>query len=176
MDLIPVRCQNCSAPLEIPPDVRFVTCAHCGSPLEVRHAGSASYTTILEKVGRKVEESARDVAVIRLQNELERIDREWLMAREGFMIDTKSGKQLPSGPWSLLALIPFAIIFLVILGFSEMPSGAGWFMFIMLGLVVFNVVRGISKRADYDQAEAVYTARHRALVAALEDHGDKDRP
>ena len=91
-----VTCNHCGAPLAIQPSTRFVTCTHCGSRLEIHRSGAALFTEVLESIDQRTKEIAQDVDVIRRQNEVERLDREWAMRREALMVRTKSGTETPS--------------------------------------------------------------------------------
>ena len=73
MKVISISCNHCGAPLDVPLKTRYLTCSFCESRLEVQQSGNAYFTSVLEAVSQ-IEE---DVGTIKLQNELERIDREW---------------------------------------------------------------------------------------------------
>ena len=91
MELLSLACGHCGAPLEVPDGTRFVTCGYCSSKLEVHRSGGAIYTEVLEALQKRTEEIAGDVEILKLQNELERIDREWQSTRESCMIRGKDG-------------------------------------------------------------------------------------
>ena len=88
MKLISIACNNCGAPLDVPLKTRYLTCSFCESRLEVQQSGNAYFTSVLEAVS----EIKEDVGTIKLQNELERIDREWEMERSGLLVTDKHGR------------------------------------------------------------------------------------
>lgn len=82
MNIIPVLCQRCGAPLEVADaSVRFVTCAHCSTPLEIVREATQTHSRIIEEIHAAATESAKTLKVIELQNDLERLDREWSKQR-----------------------------------------------------------------------------------------------
>ena len=82
MKIIPVLCQRCGAPLDVADEsVRFVTCAHCNTPLEIVREATQSHSRIIEEIHAATTESAKTLKVIELQNDLERLDRDWSKQR-----------------------------------------------------------------------------------------------
>lgn len=76
-----------------------MTCNFCGSKLEVVHDESVTHTLLLKDI-------AADLKVIQLQNDLEKLDREWAVRRETFMVAGKDataqsrvGWDRPSWGW-----------------------------------------------------------------------------
>ena len=67
--MIPLKltCNQCGASLEVPEETRFLTCTACSSQLEVHRSGSTAYTEVLEAV-----------EPVRVELELEKLDREWM--------------------------------------------------------------------------------------------------
>lgn len=173
MPLVSVRCQNCGAPLEVPPEARFLTCAHCSCQLEVHHSTSASYTTLLEKLDRNVSATARDVEVIKLQNELERLDREWQMEREGYMITGKYGRRyMPSRTGSLalgVVMIGFGIFWMSIATSMRAPSFFPLFGLVFIGFAAYSGITGYSKASQREAAEDRHQAQRERLVQRIQD-------
>ena len=60
MELETLSCNNCGAPLEVPPGANFVTCAHCGSRLAIKRTDNASYTEVLDQIGQRTERMSED--------------------------------------------------------------------------------------------------------------------
>jgi hypothetical protein len=82
MELEPVMCGHCGAPLDVPEDVRFVTCKKCESRLAVRRDDTAVYTELLGDMAEAAARTADHVAALRTQAKIERLDREWERRRE----------------------------------------------------------------------------------------------
>ena len=167
-----VVCNHCGAPLEIGEATRFTTCAHCGSRLAVHHTGSARFTELVEEVADGLE-------TIRLQNELERVDREWAMEQERLAIQNNDGvRQPPSAGGSLIALVlggAFVCFWIVM----ATKIGAPWFFvvfgLVMLGTLVFNFVRNVSNAGQLDLKQRAYEARRTALVRRVEQANARTR-
>jgi hypothetical protein len=93
MKILPVLCQRCGAPLDVADEsVRFVTCAHCSTPLEIVREATQSHSRILVEIQKTTEEHGKRLEVIELQNDLERLDRDWMARqREEGNVDEKTG-------------------------------------------------------------------------------------
>ena len=93
MKIIPVLCQRCGAPLDVADEnLRFVTCAHCSTPLEIGREATQSHSRILEEIQKTAGEHGKRLEVIELQNDLERLDRDWMARqREEGNVDEKTG-------------------------------------------------------------------------------------
>lgn len=171
MKIIPVLCQRCGAPLDVADEsVRFVTCAHCSTPLEIVREATQSHSRILEEIQATTEDHGRRLKVIELQNELERLDREW-EGRE-VMIDGVLRSHEGRKDMVLLAL-PVAMIALIMLALgisnwdlktiilSVIPFFGAWF-----------VLRGFQKaRRDLKVLEGLAMAHQTQrlqLVDAIE--------
>ena len=74
MNLDTIACNQCAAPLSIPEAAKFVTCNHCHANLAIRRNDSVKYTEIVEKIAEQTANLAEQVAHLRYQNELERIE------------------------------------------------------------------------------------------------------
>ncbi len=106
MRVLSVTCNHCGAPLEVPKKAKFVTCSFCSSRLAVHHSGNAVYTEVLESIEQKTAEIAEDVETIKHQNDLERLDREWMMGKQQFMVRGKHGEyRVPSTAGSVIGMV-----------------------------------------------------------------------
>lgn len=144
MRVIAVSCNQCGAPLQVPAKTRFLTCGFCSSRLEVHRDGDAIYSEVLESIEQKTNQIADDVEAIKLQNELERLDREWMADQAQLMVrgkhgvlhvPTEAGASIAivlvvifSSIWILFAagiapcFIPFGLVFLAVGVLSAMKS------------------------------------------------------
>ncbi len=172
MSTIALSCNHCGAPLEIPHEMRFLTCSHCGSRLGVKHSGSAVYTSVLERIEKQTEEIAGRVQTLELQNELERLDREWEMERRNFMTVDKHGRESePSaiaGLVSGLAIIGFGLIWIV--GIAS-NGGNGIVAIIGVALIALGIFLMFSTYKEsnlYAQCRTRYEERRNGLVNRIE--------
>ncbi len=77
MKITKVCCQGCGADLQIDETIRFATCNYCHARLEIVHDPMVTHTRLLEDIERNTEEIADNLRIVELQNELERLDRDW---------------------------------------------------------------------------------------------------
>lgn len=167
MKIIPVVCQRCGAPLEVADEsVRFVSCAHCSTPLEIVREATQSHSRISEQI----EANGRSLKVIELQNDLERLDREWKSQEvmiDGVLQSYEERKDM------LLLAIPVAVAGLIMLALgllnrdlktiilSVIPCFGAWF--------VFRGIQSASRDLKVlEELEVAHQLRRRELVNAIE--------
>jgi transcription elongation factor Elf1 len=93
-----VSCNHCGAPLHLPADTRFATCSYCGARLEVLHQGGAAYTRVLDDIDQRTRRIEASVDELNHREQLDQLDREWMLARDRYMIRDKNGNMsLPTG-------------------------------------------------------------------------------
>lgn len=140
VDVFRVACNQCGAPLEVASGTRFVTCNYCSSRLEVHRSDSASYTSVLEAIQDKTAQMAEDLSIIRLQNELEQLDRQWEIEREQYKSRNKDGttrlpETTPGGVVAQWVGGGFFILFTIGMGIAILSSPApGFFALFPFGM------------------------------------------
>jgi DNA-directed RNA polymerase subunit RPC12/RpoP len=164
--IVSVTCNHCGAPLEIGESTRFTTCGHCGSRLAVHETASARFTELVQEVAGGLE-------TIRLQNELERVDREWGMEQAKLAVPAENGGSSPpsviGGLFGLIVGGGFSIVWIV----AVAKMGGPWFMVLfgvvfLVGIVLISL-RSISNAGQLVQRRARYEGRRAALVRQLEE-------
>lgn len=179
--LLSFSCNNCGAALEAPEKTNFITCNYCKSRLAVKCSTSAVYTEVIEEIREKVTDIHEDVEVIRLQNELERIDREWELEKTDYMVRTKAGHLvLPSLGFG--AVVPGALAIiggLILLGLfngTESHSFGGPpllfrlfpLTFVIIGIcTIIGGLSGKVKHGQYQVALQRYQTRRQQVVVEL---------
>jgi hypothetical protein len=172
MNLISVRCQHCGAPLQVGETARFVTCQFCKAELSVERTDSAVFTQQLGEIHAHTTQMAGDLEVIRLQNDLEKLDREWLMERERYMVSGKDGSRHEPGTFGSLfagaAAVAFGIFWFVM---TSKQLGAPAFLpfigiFVVGGGVVSAIV-GLSKASALDEGRTRYERQRAMLMRQL---------
>lgn len=186
-----LNCASCGASLDVGAGARFVTCRHCGSSLEVKRSESAEWTELLAQVSAHTGEIRREVTVIRVEQELERLDREWEQRRDELMLeDQHGGKMRPTvagGVIGIVGIVVLSIVGLVVFGNSsprsslppgvtvpgvrmvEIPdnsmSGVMGFpiaMLVMVGILVMLSI--IAKARKYEEEELRYKREREELL------------
>lgn len=119
-----------------------------------------------------------ELAELRAEKELERIDREWEAEREQFMVSDKNGaKSLPTTGGSLVMGVVGAVFGVIWTAMAiGITSGAPDFGPFAIAKVVFPIVGvaitvgaiamgfvGARKATEYEQAHAAYQARRAAV-------------
>lgn len=173
MELLSVRCNHCGAPLEVGRDTRYVTCQFCHSPLEVKRTESAIFTEEVAKIAKNTEQMAGSLEVIELQNDIERLDREW-MASQPVSFD-KNGRPIGEPtPGGAALQMGFAIFFAVVcFGMAGAMSsfGGGAIGIVPVGMGLFAIIAaimGIGRAGNHQTRKDAYLQKRAALVARLE--------
>jgi len=185
MKTINLTCNHCGAPLEVAEEAKFVTCRFCSSRLAVEHSDSAFYTRVVEAIEQQTNALSQDLETIKVQNEIERLDREWQMQREQLCHRGKDGQlREPTVPATVVGsvlFVAFGFIW-VLMGGAAMSFGGGnpiavLFEIVGVGIIVFSVValvRGMPKAQEYEHNKASYESRRRRLVADLDRENRND--
>jgi Flp pilus assembly protein TadB len=136
MKLITLSCNQCGAPLEVPEETRFLTCRFCTSLLAVEHSESAVYTRVLEALERQTSELAHDVKAMKLQQELEQLDRSWEAAhpKSAEIVKTASGTKV----FAVIALIAALVVWIWLICLT-LGSGDISFSILMFGGGVYGI-------------------------------------
>jgi len=170
--VIKLCCQGCGADLQVTEEVRFVTCNYCQSKLEVVRDASVTHTRVLEKLERTTERIAGNLRVIELQNDLERMDREWETTRLGMMIREKDGGlSEPSTAASAiggLIMIIGGVSFSIASGSMGAPVFFPVFGLLFVGVGIFNLITGPAKATRFRNLQQNHEMRRSRLIRAIE--------
>jgi hypothetical protein len=188
-----VRCNECGAVLQVPSSARYVTCNHCNVSLEVHRTSVATYTEALPRPGasaspREADPAWREMAdrleYMERQNELARIDREWDMERERYMLYSRYGRRnVPSTTTSIVVGVIFGTmgIGMIAVGLvgavlGRSPEGLvcclpGLF-FLLIGTVAAVVNYGQAQR--YQRAYQEYLDRRSVVMGEPGPRRDED--
>jgi hypothetical protein len=166
MPLESLACNNCGAPLQVPPSANFATCNHCGAQLAIHRESSVSYTEKIGQIDERTERIARQLAELRYHQALENIDRDWDRQREKYLVSNKNGaRREPSVVGGVLTGVVAAIIGL----FFLQHLGPWAVLIIVAGIAA--AIYSVVKAADYQRAERTYRMRrNRISIADFEEH------
>ena len=160
MNVVTVDCNSCGAPLEVGAKTRFVTCRYCSKRLAIQHSESSVYTEVLDDIKESTDKISQDMEVIKLQNRLEQLDREWLLQRESFMVTSKDGgKQLPTTGGYIIGGIFIAVFGFIWTGFTLSMGAPAIFPLFGVGFIIFSVVgtaTSLGKVKGYQNAQMRY--------------------
>ena len=172
MKITKVCCQGCGADLQVDETVRYVTCNYCHARLEVVHDPSVTHTRLMEKLEKTTERMAGNLRVIELQNELARMDREWELRREGFMVTGKHGQRsLPSATGSSVGGLVAVVFGVIWIGFAASIGAPSFFILfglVFCGFAIFSAVNGAAKANAHQSAEALHLQQRAELIRRIE--------
>ena len=172
MKVTRVCCQGCGADLQVDETIRFVTCNYCAAKLEVVHGESVTHTRQLDRIEQTTSQLASNLKVIELQNEIERLDREWDRDREGMLVRGKHGSvSEPSAAGALVGgviAVIFGIFWVAMAAGSGAPGLFPLFGLVFIGVAVFSIIRGTSKADRFQRSRGSYETRRAELLARLE--------
>lgn len=172
MNLIPLNCRQCGAPLRVPEDVKHVTCLHCGTQLAVMHEGGAAYTERLDELDQRTSEIEDRVDELDRQQKVAQLDQEWEREQAKYWVKDKHGNAHPpsavgavfTGIFTLGAAVAFALFPLL----SGAPSSMVGFAMVgslIFGLVgVFTSIVQLGKASSRQEAERRYRHRREQLL------------
>jgi hypothetical protein len=171
MKLVPVCCQNCGASLEIGESTRFVTCQFCQTQLSVQHTGTAIFTELLGDIAKKTDQLAAEVGHLRIQNQIQQLERDWMMERESMMERSKNGSTREPTlfvAWFQGGACLAMAIFMLVMSRGERVPGSVTFGTLVCALIgIAVIVHGVLKSQKFERAKNAYLERRRALEAQL---------
>jgi len=171
METISLTCNNCGAPLRVPDSAKFVTCNHCDAQLAIHRNANATFTEQLDKIAETTDQLADAVTQLTRQNEIARIDREWAMEKQDYMITGKHGhRHLPNEVSSVIGgvvAVGFGIFWTIATASSSAPGFFPLFgvLFVCIGIGVS--IHGFVKAQGYREAQRRY--RRRRMEAQRHD-------
>ena len=111
MNLVAVQCNQCGASLRISETTSFVTCEHCRTQLAVQRTDTATFTEAIKALDQKTTQVAADLEVVRLEKQIEMLDREWESKRATLLVGVSVGSNgEPSGIRAKVWMILFATL------------------------------------------------------------------
>lgn len=174
MKLVSVDCNHCGAPLEVGETTRFVTCGYCSKRLAVQRTDSAIYTEVLDEIRQTTNQLADDMEVIKMQNQIEQLDREWAMEREGYMVRNKHGVKEPpvTGIGAVIAVL-ITLVAIVFMGqlFMEVAGGSSMEALVILGMAGFGILTvatAVRKGQRFQQGKQRYQTHRQRMLRDLE--------
>jgi hypothetical protein len=177
-----IACGNCGAPVRVPSGATYLTCRYCGSSLAVRHSESAAYTEVLERIDVRTDRMSADLAALRVQGEIERIDREWKELEAAFDRDTKAlAASVQNAIEARTSLFPpllgiaagLALLFILpIYGFAGYTPLAP---LLIVGLALIWLGQGLGRARRATRLERAYDGMREACITAEQNYRDRRR-
>lgn len=168
-----IPCNRCGAPLRVGASARFVTCGRCGAELAVQRTRSAVFTESMSDADAPGDTAGPPLAPD-LHRDLARLDREWGMERQQYMIMNRYGRRyVPTLAGTLMvsaAVIGFGGVWTATAVRMGDANVGRFDPFPFLGIVimVLGVVVGTAsylKARRYQRAYDEYRRRRQELLA-----------
>jgi LSD1 subclass zinc finger protein len=166
MELEGITCGNCAAPLEVSPGVRFITCNQCHTSLAVHRGESATYTEKIDQIDARTREMAGELAQLRYESELARLDRQWEQERQSYLVKNNDGQMVEptagaSVAWGVLTAV-FGAFWTVM---ASHVGGGGFALFgvFFIAVGVGSAMFSYSKSTELQDARRQYEDRRRQL-------------
>ncbi len=173
METISVRCNHCGAPLDVGTQTRFVTCQFCNSQLEIKRTDSSVFTEEVERIARNTDKMAENLEVIKLQNEIERLDREWNTQQvETAPSNKRGGPQTTGGAiFGLAFAVFFALVCFGMASFVGAAGAPGIVSLVPVGMGIFALVAAVMsliKTSSLDQSRTDYQQKRNELLNQID--------
>lgn len=168
-----VTCGGCGAPLAIPENVEYVACRFCQAQLHVQRNQSVVFTEVLQSLQQQTERLADNTEILRLQNEIALLDREWDQRTAELMVHGKNGRV--SVPDKTSAVVGGAFIAVFGLGWTCFagamfpPMALFGILFVVLGL--FNVFKQYNNAERFAQLQSAHQLQRHRLREQLKALG-----
>ncbi len=126
MQLVPVKCEGCNAPIRVPSDVSFLTCRYCHARLEIDYSDERAEARLMHRLNHaadRVREHTQDVRssarrieyqsrvlhlrnrVLRLRRTIDKLDERWDLERERYMVRERGVLREPSAIMPIVRLL-----------------------------------------------------------------------
>lgn len=172
--LISLRCDHCGAPIDVKAKAKFVTCGFCRANLAVHHTGSSYSTAMMEELKETTDALIKDVAQIKHNAELDRLDEHWERRRLKLLGTNKQGRQItqPPNPAVMIAVSGFVIVFALIwIGLAAaMFAPMALFGVVFIGMVVFGLVNSFSNTNKYNAERKRYLRERQSLIEQIQSN------
>ncbi len=134
-----VSCGGCGAPLTIPENVEYVACRFCQAQLHVQRNQSVVFTEVMKSLQQQTERLADNTDILRIQNEIALLDREWEQQSAALMVRGKHGSvSVPDKSSAVLGgifIALFGLFWTCLAGAMFPPMALFGILFIAIGLL-----------------------------------------
>ena len=142
-----------------------MTCQFCKTKLAVKHTNSTVFTEAIEQIAKATSRMAENLEVIEIQNDIEKLDREWGQHEVTFMVKTKNGSDRPGSPTGQIigAVVGVGFLIFWIGGASSIGAPTPFVLVALVG----STDSSIGKFNARESAHDTYQKRRSLLEARL---------
>jgi DNA-directed RNA polymerase subunit RPC12/RpoP len=171
MRVLSLTCNHCGASLEVPKKTRFVTCQYCSSRLEVKQTSGTIYTEVLEAIDEKTERIVQDLELIKLQNRLEQLDREWAVEKERYLLKGTHGETMvpTRGVLVIVSVIGgvFGLFWMILTLAMGAPLFFPFFGLIVVAGVIAVCIKAMSSARIYERRKRDYDIKRGKILEEI---------
>lgn len=167
MELERLTCSSCGAGLQVPAGIEVVNCRHCGSSLKVQRTDSVVFTELLQSVKQQTDRLEQTTELLKIQNDILQLDRDWDLQSEKLMIRGKHGH---TSPPSLVGAIfigtvgtGFGVFWTTLVATSGAPSFMVGFGMLFIGVAIVSSIAMFVKSIKYKELQRDYDQRRDEL-------------
>lgn len=185
MEINSLRCNHCSANLEIIPKIKFFTCTYCGSSLTIKSSGNVLYTEVIDEIKDNTNTLIDQNKRLLKEQEIERLDRDWEREREHYKITGENGAvRYPDQPdtgGKLIGCLTFLVAIFVLMnffisrtnGFTNNSGIIAFFVIVIVAGAIVSMILNDNKEVEYKTEKDKYLAKRQALLDALNEGASK---
>ena len=171
--LISLRCDHCGAPIDVKAKAKFVTCGFCHASLAIHHTGSSYSTEMLEDLKQTTDALVKDVAQIKHNAALDRLDEQWERRRLKLLGTNKEGHQITQPPnQAAMIIMPGCVIvfglFWTLFAATIFPPMA-LFGIVFIGMAIFGTISSHSKMGTYKAERQRYMRERQSLIEEIQN-------
>lgn len=168
-----VTCGGCGAPLTIPENVEYVSCKFCHAQLHVQRNQSVVFTEVMKSLQQQTERLADNTEVLRIQNEIALLDREWEQQSAGLMVHGKHGSvSVPDKTSTVLVgifVVAFGLMWTCIAGVMFPPFALFGILFVAIAM--WNIIKQHNNAGRYAELQAAHEIKRNKLRRQLDALG-----
>ena len=169
MRLLAVTCGRCGAPLDVPAGATSIPCEYCRTPLHIERRDGVPTSSVADHASPPPPGTP---SAEPRSPELDRLDQEWMITRQQFMIRGRRGElSVPSGIGSVAGAGMATLLGLFLITRSDDTT----FRMLAAVFVAVAIVTGaisFLRARRYENAKDEYRTRRRAALEALARSGE----
>ncbi len=176
--MVSVSCNSCGAPLKVDAQVRFVTCQFCNTQLEIKRSDSAIFTEQIDRIADSTAHMAQDLEAIKLQNEIEMLDRE-VAATANASTRAASSASRGGNLLGLAFAVFFAFVCFAMAGAAGKSGAPGVFALVPIGMGLFAIVGALMallKSSNSAERQDELRSRRDELTKKLAELNKQTKP
>lgn len=168
MRFVDSRCIHCGATLRIANDATHICCQYCNSELLVVHEGDRATTELVREMQADL---GQKLDVLRIQNDIERLDREWTMESQDYTVSDKNGvRSLPSVIGGIFIIVVGVVCGIYWISMANTNGVSGLVLAFGVLVVITIIASGyisIVKANAHESGETRYQSARRRLMNEL---------